>query len=95
MPFLFINFLVSVSGISTSPFVGKNTIELALPTALPTKCCGSECFFLNESELEEGGNKLIEMQKADVSERLLPLNMAPLTGLEPVTYGLTVRRSTD
>ncbi len=23
------------------------------------------------------------------------LNMAPLTGLEPVTYGLTVRRSTD
>ena len=22
-------------------------------------------------------------------------NMAPLTGLEPVTYGLTVRRSTD
>ncbi len=23
------------------------------------------------------------------------LNLAPLTGLEPVTYGLTVRRSTD
>ncbi len=22
-------------------------------------------------------------------------NLAPLTGLEPVTYGLTVRRSTD
>ena len=50
---------------------------------------------MNEGELEEGDNQLIEMQKTDVSERLLPLNLAPLTGLEPVTYGLTVRRSTD
>ncbi len=37
-----------------------------------------------------------EQQKARLSflKRAF-LNMAPLTGLEPVTYGLTVRRSTD
>jgi len=29
---------------------------------------------MNEGEPEEGDNQLIEMQKADVSERLPPLN---------------------
>ncbi|GEM_PF-3323456 len=37
-----------------------------------------------------------EKQEARVSFLMrASLNMAPLTGLEPVTYGLTVRRSTD
>ncbi len=44
-------------------------------------------------------NKTIEeinKQKARLSFlKRASLNMAPLTGLEPVTYGLTVRRSTD
>ncbi len=33
------------------------------------------------------------MQKARIKRAFL--NLAPPTGLEPVTYGLTVRRSTD
>ncbi len=44
---------------------------------------------------EANEQKRVESKKADVAERLLFLKLAPLTGLEPVTYGLTVRRSTD
>ncbi len=35
----------------------------------------------------------IKKQKARIKRA--SLNLAPPTGLEPVTYGLTVRRSTD
>ncbi|MCL1028101.1 hypothetical protein [Serratia silvae] len=48
------------------PFVGKNIIEPALPTFLPAKGYGFEWFLVNEGELEEEGNHIIEMQKADV-----------------------------
>ncbi len=37
---------------------------------------------------------LMQKARSGFPERA-SLNMAPLTGLEPVTYGLTVRRSTD
>ena len=39
--------------------------------------------------------KSYKNKKADTFRYLLFQNLAPLTGLEPVTYGLTVRRSTD
>lgn len=66
--------LVSVSGITTTPFVGKSAIELPLPTFLPANGYGFEWFLVSEGGPEEGKNQLIEMQKEDVSERLLPLN---------------------
>ncbi len=39
------------------------------------------------------GMLLAKKQKARIKRA--SLNLAPPTGLEPVTYGLTVRRSTD
>ncbi|WP_042817942.1 hypothetical protein [Yersinia wautersii] len=53
------------------PFVGKNAIERPLPTFLPANGYRFEWFLVNEGESEEGDNQLIEMQKADVNERLL------------------------
>ncbi len=35
------------------------------------------------------------IKKAKSPHKRALLNLAPPTGLEPVTYGLTVRRSTD
>ena len=38
---------------------------------------------------------LLNAEKQKARSKAGFLNLAPLTGLEPVTYGLTVRRSTD
>ena len=44
--------------------------------------------------VEKGEGRRGQKARSGFPERA-SLNLAPLTGLEPVTYGLTVRRSTD
>ncbi|HEY4469060.1 MAG TPA: hypothetical protein VGN53_15235 [Klebsiella sp.] len=57
-----------------APSVDKNTIELPLPTFLPADGYGFEWCLVSEDERKRKDNQLIEIQKADVSECLLPLN---------------------
>ena len=68
------------------------------------RCCGmnlKEEFTLKPQSPEVAirlsgrGSTGAEKQKKSLLESRLFYSLAPLTGLEPVTYGLTVRRSTD